>query len=136
MEGATSDPEVTRRANELYWGSDESVNQIAERLDLSKSALYGMVGPLLSGYGCPVCGTEVEFANRTARDRDELDCPSCGWSGGESETVAPDDDDSDSALPSLPSLPTTAKGRRALLGGVFLGAAAGLLLFGITRRRR
>lgn len=134
MEGATSDPDLTRRANELYWGSDESVNQIAERLDLSKSGLYGMVGPLMSGSGCPVCGTEVEFANRTARDRDELECPACGWEGGESETVALDGDGDDGAR--LPALPTDGEGRRALLGGVLLGAAAGLLLFGFTRRRR
>lgn len=132
MEGPTSDPDVTRRANELYWGSDESVNQIAERLDLSKSALYGMVGPLMSGYGCPICGTEVEFANRTARDRDELECPTCDWEGGESETVALDEDADGGAASWLPG----GDGRRALLGGVFLGAAAGLLLFGITRRRR
>lgn len=134
MEGATSDPDVTRRANELYWSSDESVNQIAERLDLSKSGLYGMVGPLMSGHGCPVCGTEVEFANRTARDRDELECPACGWEGGESETVALDGGADESAW--LPARPTEGEGRRALLGGVLLGAAAGLLLFGFTRRRR
>jgi hypothetical protein len=134
MEGATSDPEVTRRANELYWGSDESVNQIAERLDLSKSALYGRIGPLMSGCGCPVCGTEVEFANRTARDRDDLGCPACGWEGGESETVALDEEAETGAR--VPSWPTGGDGRRALLGGVFLGAAAGLLLFGVTRRRR
>lgn len=134
MEGATSDPEVTRRANELYWGSDESVNQIAERLDLSKSALYGMVGPLMSGNGCPVCGAEVEFANRTARDRDELECPACGWEGGESETAALDDGADERGW--APSVPSSAEGRRALLGGALLGAAAGLLLFGFTRRRR
>ncbi|MEX0837045.1 MAG: hypothetical protein WD101_01845 [Gemmatimonadota bacterium] len=133
MEEATSDPDVTRRANELYWGSDESVNQIAERLDLSKSGLYGMVGPLMSGHGCPACGTEVEFANRTARDRDELECPACDWEGGESETAALDSSADESAWP--PSLPTDGEGRRALLGGVLLGAAAGLLLFGFTRRR-
>ena len=131
MEGATSDPDVTRRANELYWGSDESVNQIAERLDLSKSGLYGMVGPLMSGYGCPVCGTEVEFANRTARDRDELECPACGWEGGESETVELDGEEDGGAWP-----PAAGEGRRTLLGGVLIGAAAGLLLFGFTRRRR
>ena len=135
MEGATSDRSVTRRANELYWGSDESVNQIAERLDLSKSALYGMVGPLMSGYGCPVCGAEVEFANRTARDRDELECPACEWEGGESETIALDDDDSDEGTRPRP-LPTGGDGRRALLGGLFIGAATGLLLFGLNRRRR
>jgi len=33
------------RANELYWGSDRSVNQIADDLDLSKGALYEMIRP-------------------------------------------------------------------------------------------
>ena len=32
-------------ANELYWGSKQSVNKIAEKLELSKSALYDMISP-------------------------------------------------------------------------------------------
>src|SRR5690606_33629189 len=48
--------EADDRANELYWGSNRSVNQIAEDLDLSKGALYGMIRPLPAAMGCPACG--------------------------------------------------------------------------------
>lgn len=140
MDAARRKQKVTRRANELYWASDESVNQIAERLDLSKSALYGMIGPLMSGSGCPICGAEVEFANRTARDRDELSCPMCTWEGAEAETVplgpgasgsngsqrgsgeAAGDDLSDSDR------------RRIIVGSALIGAAVGLVLFTYLRR--
>ncbi len=79
--------EVIERANELYWGSDRSVNQIADDLDLSKGALYGIIEPESAGVGCPRCGEEVAYANRTAKDRDMLDCPECDWAGGPDEVV-------------------------------------------------
>lgn len=133
MDGTRQDSDVTRRANELYWGSDEGVNQIAERLDLSKGALYGRLGPLPAEAGCPLCGTEVEYANRTARDHDEVECPDCGWEGTGEETVPLEGGAPGlrQALP-VPSLDN----RRVLLGGALLGAAAGLVLLGFTRRRR
>ena len=55
-------------ANELYWDSEKSVNQIADELDLSKGALYGLIRPLPAGVGCPLCGDEVVSPNRTAHD--------------------------------------------------------------------
>jgi len=135
---------ITDRANELYWGSDESVNQIAERLDLSKSALYGVIGPLGSGSGCPICGSEAEFANRTARDRDELACSDCGWYGSESETLpleATDDGARVGADPggrggvSFPgALPLGDDERRKIiLGSALIGAGIGLLLARVLR---
>ncbi|MEX2466482.1 MAG: hypothetical protein WD995_06200 [Gemmatimonadota bacterium] len=127
---------MTRRANELYWGSDESVNQIAERLDLSKSGLYGMIGPLNSGLGCPICGAEVEYANRTARDRDELSCPTCTWEGAESEAVPLSQDAADAAYREERGL---ADGfdqdrTRIMLGSTLVGAAVGFALFKYIRR--
>ncbi len=74
------------RANALYWDSDESVNQIAETLDLSKGTLYGLIRPRPAGVDCPRCQAEMEYANRTARDRSFLTCPSCGLEE-EEETV-------------------------------------------------
>ena len=71
-------------ATELYWGSDKSVNQIAEELELSKSALYGLIRPMPAGLGCPECGQEAVSPNRTARDKELLACPGCGWEGPES----------------------------------------------------
>lgn len=133
MDGTRDDSDLTRQANELYWGSDDGVNQIAERLDLSKGALYGRIGPLPADMGCPLCGTEVAYANRTARDHDEVDCPDCGWEGIGEETV-PLEDSGSEHRPGLP-VPSLDNGRM-LLGGALLGAAAGLVLFGFTRRRR
>jgi predicted RNA-binding Zn-ribbon protein involved in translation (DUF1610 family) len=81
MEPSARMLEADDRANELYWGSDRSVNQIAEELDLSKGALYGMIRPLAAAMGCPACGSEVVHPNRTAKERGVVDCPACGWDG-------------------------------------------------------
>jgi hypothetical protein len=80
--------EAVTRANELYWQSDQSVNQIAEELDLSKGALYGIIQPEPSGLGCPLCGAEVGYANRTAKERGTLECPTCAWDGSADETTS------------------------------------------------
>ncbi len=74
----THDPKLRERANTLYWESDDSVNEIAEALDLSKGALYALVQPLRTDEPCPECGEHLEIANRTARDKGLVVCPSCG----------------------------------------------------------
>jgi hypothetical protein len=90
MHASEVTPEVTRSANRLYWTSDQSVNQIAEDLDLSKGALYGILAPEPSGLGCPLCGSETGFANRTAKERALVECPECAWDGSVDETVSYD----------------------------------------------
>ena len=132
--------EATATANELYWGSERSVNQIAEQLDLSKGALYGMIQPLPEGLGCPICGEEVASANRTARERGVLSCAQCAWKGNEDETVAlggegavtlPVYEGEDDVI----ETPLADRGRaRTLAGGALLGAAVGLALVLWTRR--
>ena len=127
-------------ANELYWGSEYSVNQIAEQLDLSKGALYGMIHPLPGGLGCPVCGEEVVSANRTARERGVLWCAQCEWKGDEDETIAlggegastpPVYTEDDELIVPTP----VDRGRaRTLAGGALLGAAVGLALVFWTKR--
>ena len=76
---------LTQRANTLYWESDRSVNQIADEMDLSKGMLYGLIRPLPAQLPCPGCSTGLEFANRTARERGLLSCPSCGLEGDDGE---------------------------------------------------
>jgi len=132
--------EAAAAANELYWGSERSVNQIAEQLDLSKGALYGMIQPLPRGLGCPVCGEEVVSANRTAHERGVLSCAQCAWKGDEDETVAVGGEQA-MTLPVYAeedevTVPTPLDlGRaRTLAGGALLGAAAGLALVLWTRR--
>ncbi len=61
---AKRDEAAARKANKLYWGSDISVNQLAEKLDLSKGRLYGLLVPLPTGDSCPECGEEIASARR------------------------------------------------------------------------
>ncbi len=141
--------DAEQRANELYWSSDESVNQIADDLDLSKGTLYGLIRPLPTGLACPDCGEEVLFANRTARDRKMVSCALCGWEG--------EDDDADPfGSDGGVTLPTSSHGgggslvesdradppgrlegtrQRTIVGGALLGAAAGLAFVLWTKRR-
>jgi hypothetical protein len=140
MDAAGRKREVTRRANELYWGSDESVNHIADRLELSKSALYGMIGPLPAAATCPVCGARVEYANRTARERDDLSCPTCTWEGSESETMPMDPGTNGADAPANGSRLAELAERfdldrkRIILGSALLGAAVGVAVFTYIRR--
>lgn len=155
MHASEVTPEAIERANALYWNSDRSVNQIAEDLDLSKGALYGVIEPQHSELGCPLCGDETVYANRTARDRDLLACPTCDWDGTSDETVAvspprgnrssrgvddwgggpdPVDAEMDGALTPAP-FDMTPERTRSVVGGALLGAAAGLALVLWARRR-
>ena len=135
--------EVVEHANALYWGSDRSVNGIAEELDLSKGALYGIIEGQRTGLGCPLCGDEVLYLNRTAKERGNLDCPTCDWDGSEDETTGYEASsvDSDGAgvgadLPRThPPPPLLAPRARTIAGGALLGAAVGLALVLWARRR-
>lgn len=143
---ATADDRATeRRANDLYWTSDESVNQIAEELDLSKGTLYGLIRPLPTGLACPDCGEELLFANRTARERSMVSCALCGWEGevddsapfgGDGGVTLPELSDSSASPAESRSFADSDPGRtRVMLGGALLGAAAGLALVFWSRRR-
>ena len=162
MNGSHAARDITAKANELYWGSELSVNQIADELDLSKGALYGMLLPEKSGSWCPECGADVGFDNRTAKDRGQLSCLECGWEGdladaeafgGEGAvTLPPHAEDAlapagETALTEQPELAVAADGGqgvagildssrgRIAAGGALLGAAAGLALVLWARRR-
>lgn len=143
---ASAQTDLPRRVNERYWSSDDSVNQIAVELELSKSALYAMIAALPAGRACPGCGREAAFANRTARDRGRLSCAPCGWegtraeAGGVLEQMGPEEADSDPVERSAPEPPPFAGEaspglRRLVLSGALLGAAAGILLVTMSRRR-
>ena len=132
--------EVAERANELYWQSERSVNQIADDLDLSKGALYGIIEPERTGLGCPLCGDEVGHSNRTAKERGRLDCPTCDWDGSADETTSyatsSGDGEADTDLPStLPPPPIPMTRLSTIAGGALLGAAVGLAFVLWARRR-
>lgn len=142
MANSPSDDEALRRkANELYWTSDESVNQIADDLDLSKGSLYNLVEPRPAGLPCPRCSTEMEYPNRTARDKGFLTCPACDLEEDEelvrAEWKSAARRSESGTMVVSPGSGTTARGggsgeeagsSRVALGTALLGAAAGLAL--------
>ncbi len=145
MSGAAADQEIERKANELYWGSEWSVNQIADELDLSKGVLYGIIRPRPSGLACPTCGEEVGYPNRTAKERRLVACGSCGWggdemdadsAGGEAGVVLPFGSGLDEDEIVMPPIRLSSSRQRVLLGGILLGAAAGLALVIWAQRRK
>lgn len=72
-----ADADILAELNRLYWNSDDSVGDIADRLDLSRRALYEHLEPQPTGASCPECGASLVFRNRTARDNGEAECPEC-----------------------------------------------------------
>lgn len=121
---------LAERANTLYWDSDASVNDIADDLDLSKGSLYGMIEPRGSSLACPDCGSELEYPNRTAREKGFLTCGECGLE--EEEEVIRALAGESIALRSSSS--DEASSRRTIWGTALLGAAAGLLIARWMRR--
>ena len=135
------------RANELYWGSDTSVNRIAQALDLSRGALYALIRPLPTGLPCPECSGELQYSNRTARERTLMTCAVCGLEEGEalvrgewqeraaaspSGAVVVDGGDGRSRSLGLGG-PVSARGKGLLIGALALAGVAALLY--AARRR-
>lgn len=118
------DPEA-REANRLYWDTDESVNGIAERLELSKGRLYDVITPLPVGANCPVCGGPLGFANRTARDDGRVSCPLCDF------TASRDEIDGDAELAPHPATRTAdgpGHSDGTMIAAALIGVAVGLML--------
>lgn len=146
---------LSQEANERYWESDESVNQIGEALGLSKGALYNLLEPLAAGLPCPGCGEEMVFPNRTARDKGFLECPECGLEEEEVAVQAFWEEEGDSTLILQPRRLVQRAGEavqravdtgrdrvdsmtprsRIIAGTALLGAAAGLVLGTYLRKR-
>jgi hypothetical protein len=113
------DAAASAEVNRLYWETDESVADIAGRLEMSRRALYDAVEPLLTGAACEVCGGPLAFENRSARTAGEPSCAVCSEVG----TLEMD--------PPLVQPPPALDddGRALTVGGAALaGAAIGALL--------
>ena len=52
-----------------------TLRAVGDRVGLSKGALYGILEPEKSGLGCPLCGDEVGYPNRTAKERGSPSAP-------------------------------------------------------------
>jgi len=138
----TKDQKLSARANELYWRSGRSVNQIAEEMDLSKSRLYGLVQPQPAGSPCPECQAELLFPNRTAVEKGFVSCPECSFEGVADEVLA-ENGKTDAKKPrtvttepDTTSAPARSRSgsKRVLWGSALLGVAAGLYI--AIRQRR
>ena len=77
----SNDQKLANQANELYWRSEQSVNQIAEAMDLSKSGLYALIRPLPAEQACPECGGGLVFPNRTTEHKAIASCLECEYVG-------------------------------------------------------
>ena len=148
MDASASALDADDRANELYWGSDMSVNQIADALDLSKGALYELIRPLAASTSCPRCGTEAVHPNRTAKERGLVACPACGWGAAEGATPAtqkvaprsaspsPRPRARERSVPAPTDRPAVGLSKGAITAGILVGAAVGVALFIWARRSK
>lgn len=71
------DRQAIDEANRLYWDSDVSVADIADRLGWSRRALYDAIEPLPTDASCDQCGAPLVFLNRSARSSATTTCVSC-----------------------------------------------------------
>lgn len=122
----SSDNILHERANRLYWESDASVNDIAEKLDLSKSALYQLIEGLDAEQECGHCGGGLEYANRTARTKGILQCPACGEDDVAAKAVKPARRPRRRVVEGR--TPDPVADRQAMVGAALLGTAALMLL--------
>jgi hypothetical protein len=161
----TADNEVARqRANRLYWSSAETVDEIAARLEIGRSALYSSIRPAPALADCRRCGAGLVFPNRSARSAGRARCTDCGATQLIGENAHPSDRVRESRAPAeLPvglldppiatahptvgrltsrrewnhALSTVERGRLMMIGGAAaLGIAAGVAAVEILRARR
>ncbi|CAN5780166.1 hypothetical protein BH23GEM3_BH23GEM3_03620 [soil metagenome] len=74
---ADSIDQLREQANEQYWTSSETVSQLAERLGISRNAMYSSVQPMPAGASCMQCDEPLVFTNRTSRTARTATCPAC-----------------------------------------------------------
>jgi hypothetical protein len=68
---------LAAEVSRLYWETELSVAEIADRLGISRRALYDALIPALAGARCPECGGELVYVNRSARLAEEAECRAC-----------------------------------------------------------
>jgi hypothetical protein len=70
--------QLRQQANDLYWTSSDTVEQLASELGMSRKGVYSAVQPLPTGTSCLHCNEVMVFANRTNRAAGLATCPTCG----------------------------------------------------------
>lgn len=119
---ARDDAEARLRteANRRYWETSESVNGIADAMELSKGRLYDLLASLPVEAPCPECGGVLAFEHRTARDRGHLTCQACGFETGVDEV------DGGTEVRPHPAVSGRSPARGGEAGRSGAGAASGL----------
>ncbi len=65
------------QAHDAYWHSDETVDQVANRLGISRNALYSAIQPFDAATPCPRCEASLVFTNRSSRSASRATCVAC-----------------------------------------------------------
>jgi hypothetical protein len=137
-----ADEQSRREADRLYWDTDSSVAEIADRLQVSRRALYDLIQPRPASAVCPECGGDLVFRNRSAAARREAVCSRCEH---QVTLQAPDverddagraDDASHAPEAPAPWGHSREDGHGALIGaGLLAGMALGAATAFLLRRR-
>lgn len=69
--------DLHRQANDLYWNSADTVEEVAVRLGMSRNALYASVRPTPAPGACTTCGESLMFINRSNRTSGRATCSGC-----------------------------------------------------------
>lgn len=69
--------DLHREANDLYWNSADTVDEVAVRLGMSRNALYASIRPAAAPGACTTCGDTLVFANRSSRASGQATCSGC-----------------------------------------------------------
>ncbi|HKJ93069.1 MAG TPA: hypothetical protein VJ957_07865 [Longimicrobiales bacterium] len=133
----TDEERLAREVNRLYWGTDTSVADIADQLDISRRALYDAIETAPAHLLCPECGAALGYRNRTSRARGDAECEVCGAEVDADAAPAPDAGQAKPATPARPPLDPDAldAGRTLLIGGALLTGVAIGALVGLVGRR-
>jgi hypothetical protein len=141
---AMVDEQVRSEADRLYWETETPVAEIADRLDLSRRALYDAIQPRPVGLACATCGEGLVFRNRSAAERHQAECPGCEAEVAVERVPAGDDsaepeveqENAAGRLSPLDRRPVPSPGHGAGLGAALLaGLALGAVTAHVLRRR-
>jgi hypothetical protein len=135
---------VIAEANRLYWQTDKPVAEIADKLNVSRRALYELVKPEPAAITCSACGGGVEYVNRSAKQSGVGRCQDCGaeCSAGQEmedvqEVVPPYAAGWPRAVTRRAEVEDDLRTRALKIGGIALaGAALGAAVAMLVARRR
>ena len=132
---------LAAKANQLYWQTTRHAGRLAYELGISRSKFYALIEPLRLGIECQACGAPLAFNSRSDREAGRGQCPHCGSVARVPVEAATASEAPDVAGAEHPPPPGGVRqwlvlpGTRELWISAIAGAAAGLLVSGLWRRR-